>query len=171
MFCQTCGNAIIDSLKFCNRCGSRINGGAIEKIETPQFIQAPNTKPTSVIVTLSILTGLIVLIGLGLLFPFVLALVGAGVEVPAVAAMVMMFLATIFGISFFLIRQISRAMDFYLHGGNPTQQPVIQQHSTPQPAQLFNRSTAQIEGQHEQFLSVTEGTTRTLDKVIQERNS
>jgi len=169
MFCQTCGNAIIEGLSFCNRCGARTSG-AIEKVESPQIIQVPTTKPTGVIVTLSIVTGLIVLTGLGLLFPFVLALIGAGVEVPAVAAMVMMFLATIFGISFFLIRQISRAMDVYLHGGNIQQQTPQLQPPSPQPAQLFNRKTGQIESQREQFLSVTEGTTRTLDTVLRERD-
>jgi len=41
---------------------------------------------------------------------------------------------------------------------------------TIQPAQLYAKNTAQLEEQREPVMSVTENTTRTLEKVAIERN-
>lgn len=168
MFCQTCGNAIIGNIKYCNRCGANVSG-TIEKTEQP-VVMMPPSKPTGIVVTLSIVTGLIVLSGLGMMIPLLIALLKSGVEVPAITAMAFMFLGTIFGISWLMIRQISRALDVYLHGNIGRNNQQLQDVRQPQPAQLFNRTTGQIEAPREPFISVTENTTRTLDTILKERN-
>lgn len=169
MFCQTCGNEIIGNPSFCNRCGSRVSG-ALEKNERP-IMMMPPSKPTGIVITLSIVMGLIVLSGLGLLIPLLIALLKSRVDVPAVAAITFMFLGTLFGISWLLIKQVSRALDVYLHGGNVNADNQNSAQSTPQqPAQLFSRNTGQIEAPKQPFISVTEHTTRILDPAQQEKN-
>lgn len=164
MFCQNCGNSIIEGLNYCNRCGFR-TGGAIEKTEA----QMPAVKPTGIVVTLSIVTGLIVLTGLGMLFPLLVILLGSSIKSSAIAVILLMFLGTVFGISWLLIQQISRAMDFYFRRGSGDKQ-TLDAPQQQQPAQLFNRNTGQIEGVREPFISVTENTTRIFDPAPQERN-
>ena len=165
MFCQTCGNAIVESLNFCNRCGARTSD-AIEKKERPIVIH--QSKPTGIVITLAIVTGLIVLTGIGMLFPLLIVLLRAHLDVGAVAAITFLFLGTLFGISWLLIKQISRTLEIY-HQGIAPQIEMTNQQPTSQPAQLFDRITGQIEAPREPFISVTEHTTRILDPVQQER--
>jgi hypothetical protein len=165
MFCQNCGNTMIEGLSYCNRCGSRATGGsAIE----PPVMMATTGKPTGIVITLSIVTGLIVLSGLGMLFPLLIILLKSNIKPSAVVMITLMFLGTLFGISWLLIQQISRAFDFYFKRDSNQ----LSKKSTPpqqQPVQLFNRNTGQIEGAREPFISVTENTTRTLDSAFQEK--
>jgi hypothetical protein len=164
MFCQTCGNLITESLNYCNRCGARVTN-ALEFIET----QRPTDKPTGVLITLLIVTGLVVLTGLGMLFPLIIILAEIGVKTDPIAVMLFFYLATLFGISFLLLRQFSKVLDVYLHGGNAQKKQKKNPEQSPQPAQLFERNTGQIEAPREPFISVTEHTTRILDPAQQER--
>lgn len=170
MFCQTCGNEIIGNPTYCNRCGFRVSG-ALEKSERPMMM-IPPAKPTGIVITLSIVTGLIVLTGLGMLIPLLIALLKSHVDVSAVAAITFMFLATLFGVSWLLIKQVSRALDVYLHGGNVSadNQNSPQHLPQQQSAQLFSRNTGQIEAPKHPFISVTEHTTKILDPAQQEKN-
>ena len=167
MFCQNCGNSITENLKYCNRCGFRVSGD-IERQEKPLIIQP--SKPTGIIAALSIVTGVIVLSGLGILFPLLILLLKTHVDPSAVIVITLMVLATLFGISWLMIRQISRALDGYLKGENMTVTNQTSSNFFPQkPAQLFNRNTGQIEAPSEPFVSVTENTTKFFDKIPQER--
>lgn len=162
MFCQNCGNTIIEGLSYCNRCGFRTSG-AIEKIENRMM---PTSKPTSIIITLSIVMGLIVLTALGLLFPLLIVLLKSDVRSSAVVMILLMFFGTVFGISWLLIQQISRALDSYLQRGGSDSQ-ALNASQPQQPEQLFSRNTGQIEAPREPFISVTENTTRILDSTFQ----
>ena len=161
MFCQTCGNAIVESLNFCNRCGARVSD-ELEKSEPTK----PVAPLIAIIIVMTLLTAGMFLGGLGILLPLVFGLLGAGVDVSAIVAIAFMLLGTVCGVSYLMVRQLSNALNAYLHGSFgttkqiPTQQPA---------AQLINRNTGQIEAPREPFISVTEHTTRILDPVQQER--
>ena len=152
MCCATCGNLIDENLNYCNRCGNRVAGDKLVK---------PADSTASLVKSLSIATGLVGVVGLGGLIGLIAILAGNAGNHNAPELIVILsglFLLTTFGICFLLIRQISRLTDKML----PTKEQANQKFA---PEQLNPRVAAQIESPREPFLSVTENTTRTLDKT------
>jgi Na+(H+)/acetate symporter ActP len=165
MFCQNCGNAIVEGLNFCNRCGARTSS-ELEKKELPTKPVAPLI---AIIIVMTVLTAGMFLGGLGILLPLVFGLIGAGVETGAIVAIAFLLLGTICGVSYLMVRQISNALNAYLHGSFGTTKQISNQQQQPSATQFINRNTGQIEAPREPFTSVTEHTTRILDPVQQEK--
>ena len=141
MFCATCGTPIIQNLNYCNRCGARV-----EKLAT--------TENSSATGYLSMATGFVGLGGLGLTVGLISLLLKHGVVPEVVVMLAIAFLVTVFGMTFMMIRQISRMTETaQISNGKPF---TIPQSNAP--------NTAQLEEPRQPLMSVTENTTRTLEK-------
>ncbi len=112
----------------------------------------------SVLKILSISTGCVGVVGLGGLIGLIAILVGNRVDPELIAILTILFAATAFGICFMMTRQISRLTGTALPAKENTKQK-------PAPEQLNTPTTGQIEAPPATFRSVTENTTRTLDKT------
>ncbi len=145
MFCSTCGNEIKTGLSYCNRCGARV-----DKIEK-------SGGDNSSAAYLSMATGFVGLGGLGLTVGLIAMLLKNGVVIEAVVMLAFAFLSTIFGITFLMIRQISQ-----MSNAAP---PMIKEKAFEKP-QLDSPTTAQLEEARQPARSVTENTTRTLEKEL-----
>ena len=147
MYCSSCGNEITKGLNYCNSCGARIADLAKDK-SSSMFENASTA---------------IGFIGLGGLIGFIFLvriLIENRVEAPVMVIILLAFLATIFGICFLLIKQLSGK-------SNETTPNVEFQHETPK--YVKPATTNQLEEASQQPASVVENTTRTLDKVPIER--
>lgn len=149
MYCSSCGSQIQSELNYCNRCGAKVSG-------------ADPVLQKSVADNLSGAVGYIG--GFGLLaFVFVVYLVlRNGGEIRALIPISFFYLATVFGICYLLLRQVSE-----LTGKSHPR--AINPPETVQPAYLKPVTTAQLEESRQPPISVTENTTRTLDEVLIER--
>lgn len=147
MFCPNCGNSVHGDLKYCNGCGKRL----IADLESDS---APAKMLNKILITLF----LIVFFGLALLVGLVGALLGSGVAAKDVIILSVVYLATIFGISVTLLRQVPKLIDARLK----TNDRPSDYAAAPQ---LQPRTTAQLEDYREPVMSVTDHTTRILDKV------
>ncbi|MFT3743846.1 MAG: zinc ribbon domain-containing protein [Pyrinomonadaceae bacterium] len=149
MYCSKCGNSLANGLKFCNSCGNRVVGEVEDRDGTPGKMLD------------NILTALflIVMFGMGILVGLVAVLLGSNIKTEIVAVTIIVYLAAMFGICFSLVRQVPKLIDARLrasgYGPNePAEQP-----------QLNPRTTAQLEEFRTPVASVTDHTTKTLDKV------
>ena len=144
MYCSTCGTLINTELNYCNRCGARVDKLAVSenKSEALQY--------------LSMATGFVGLGGLGLTVGLIAILINSNVHSEVVVMLAVAFLAAVFGISFLMIQQISRMSNVSL---------TSKKHFSEK-AQLNAPNTAQLEEHREPVLSVTENTTRTLEKEL-----
>ncbi len=150
MYCATCGNLIDENLNYCNRCGNRV---------AKDELAIRNEATVSVIKSLSVATGVVGFVGLGGLIGLIAILIGNHVVPELITILCLLFAATAFGICFMLTRQISRLSGITLPAKENTKQK-------PAPEQLNATATGQIEAPRESFIgSVTENTTRTLDKT------
>lgn len=148
MYCERCGKQIDDALNFCNACGAQLKK---EKSEQQSVL---NTMITALIVVST--AGLGVLVGL-------MAIMLDKFPNPEPAFIFAIFyLATLFGISFMIMRQISKLIDAKLKGNDVDfesprrrEEPLIQ---------LPPKTTNQLE-EFREPASVIENTTRTLDEV------
>ena len=97
----------------------------------------------------------------GLLFfvGLVAVLLGKGVTPYVIALLSALYLGAWFGILLKLIEQISKIVDANLEDRK------LQKADSAQPAKLAAPTTAQLEEHREPVMSVTENTTRTLDKI------
>jgi hypothetical protein len=139
---------ISDGLKFCNSCGAKLTREIEDKDGTPGKML------DNILTTLF----LIVMFGMGILVGLVAVLLSSGIKTEVVAAIVLAYLATIFGICFSLARQVPKLIDARLKGwSNDSGTRSLQE---PPP-----RTTAQLEEFRQPVASVTDHTTRTLDKV------
>lgn len=91
-----------------------------------------------------------------------LVLVKNGVPANVLAAISLFYLGALFGICFLILQQIKT-----LAGKSKAQNPDFQNNFQPQ--QLDAATTAQLEEPKQQPISVTEHTTRTLDKIKTKR--
>ncbi len=144
MYCSTCGTPLDTKLNYCKRCGSRI-----EKLVA--------TENTNSLQNLSMSAGFVGLGGLGLTVGLIAILLKNNVVVEAVVLLAMFFLVTIFGITFLMIRQLSRMT-------TPASGEQISE--KPNPVQLGAINTVQLEEYRQPAQSVTEHTTRTLEKEL-----
>jgi ABC-type transport system involved in multi-copper enzyme maturation permease subunit len=144
MYCATCGSLLNQELNYCNRCGARVDKLAVSenKSEALEY--------------LSMATGFVGLGGLGLTVGLIAILLNFSVQSEVVVMLALAFLATIFGISFLMIRQISQMTNAI----QPSQKNVFKN------SQLNSPNTAQLEEPRIPVASVTENTTRTLEKEL-----
>ena len=143
MFCATCGTPIIQNLNYCNRCGARV-----EKLATTDNASATGY--------LSMATGFVGLGGLGLTVGLISLLLKHGINSEVVVMLAIAFLVTVFGMTFMMIRQIARM----------TATDQISNVKPSSTSQLNAPNTAQLEEPRQPTMSVTENTTRTLEKEL-----
>lgn len=152
MFCPKCGKSLEKGLKFCNGCGKRLGNEPEDKDGTPGKML------DNVLTTIF----LIVMFGLGILVGLVAVLLGNAVKTEVVAMISIVYLAAVFGICFALVRQVPKLIDAKLKmlGLQSSEGAVFSE-----PAQLRPVTTSQLEEFRQPIGSVTDSTTRTLEKV------
>lgn len=151
MYCSNCGNAVTTDLKYCKNCGDKL-----AKEEDKEG--TPGKMLDNILTTLF----LVVMFGLGILVGLVAVLLGNDVETRVVVLIAIAYLAAVFGICYTLLRQVPKLIDAKLNGRTASPEFVP-------PAQLPAKTTGQLES-YRQPASVSEHTTRTLDKVPIERS-
>ena len=149
MYCSACGSQLQSELNYCNRCGAKVSG-------------ADPVLQKSVADNLSGAIGYIPCMGF-IAFIFVVYLVlRNGGDMKALLPISFFYLATVFGITFLLIRQVAELTGkSHAKSRNPPE--------TAPPAYLKPATTAQLEESRGPGISITENTTRTLDEVLIER--
>ena len=147
MFCPNCGNSVHGDLKYCNGCGKRLIADSGSDDASAKMLN-------KVLITLF----LIVFFGLALLVGLVGALLGSGVQAKDVIILSVIYLATIFGISVTLLRQVPKLIDARLKTNDRPSDYAS-------PPQFQPRNTAQLPDHLDPVPSVTDHTTRILEKV------
>ena len=146
MYCPSCGKTVNGGLRFCNSCGERIgrddDGGT----------------PSEMLNTILRTLFLIVFVGLGILVGLVAVLLEHDARISDVAGLALVYLLVLFGICFTLIRQIPKLIDAKLSAWKKGLDLVPAQ-------QLAAPTTGQLEEYREPVMSVTDHTTKTLDKI------
>jgi hypothetical protein len=143
MYCSTCGSEVNTELNYCKRCGARV-----DKLAVPE--------KSSAAAYLSIATGFVGLGGLGLTIKLISILLERGVIPSVIVILVLAFLCTVFGITFLMLQQISQMSNV----SSPTTERFFKN------PQLNSPHTAQLEESRQPAISVTENTTRTLEKEL-----
>jgi hypothetical protein len=133
-------------LNYCKKCGSKL---AKEK-------EKDSTKPMLDNLLTSLF--LVVMFGFGTLVGLVAVLLGNGVNHETVTIIIVCYLVAVFGICYKLVSQVPKLIDAKLNANRETPESY-------QPPQLSAKSTAQLEEHREPVGSVTDHTTRILDKV------
>ena len=145
MYCSACGSLIKPELNYCNRCGARV-----DKLTTT------TVKPSSAIGVLSAATGIVGIGGLGLTVGLIALLLTFAVKSEVVVMLTLAFLATVFGIILLMLRQITQMNgSAQISNENTFENPKLNAPNTAQLAELRQPTT-----------SVTENTTRTLEKQL-----
>ena len=151
MYCPTCGNEITVELKYCNRCGANLT--------LPAMTSPVALAPVKLTVP-SIVLGVTILGGLGVIFGSATEFARQGLHPAAIVWMVLFSSATLFGCTGLLIRFLTRMMT--LHREMPSaqfQRPAI---TDRQPAHHLPPPRM------EPVPSVTENTTRTFSPIYKE---
>ena len=148
MYCPTCGNSVADGLKYCNSCGVQLT----REVEDKDF------GPGKMLNYLLTVLVFIVLFGMGILVGLVAVMLGNDVKVEVVTMITTAYLLAIFGICFMLARQVPKLIDARLTRWSNATDLIA-------PQQLETRTTAQLEEHRQPVASVTDHTTKTLDKV------
>ncbi|MFM9904610.1 MAG: hypothetical protein ACKVQJ_08580 [Pyrinomonadaceae bacterium] len=149
MYCPNCGKVVNKSLKYCNDCGERLS-----KAEETDKDGTPGKMLSNILTTLIV----VVLAGFGILVGLVAVLLGNNVKADAVGALALVYLFVLFGICFTLIRQVPKLIDAKLKAADATT-------GNQAPPQLAPQTTGQLDEYRQPVMSVTDHTTRTLDKV------
>jgi hypothetical protein len=155
MYCPTCGNEISVELKYCNRCGANL--------AIPESYSAPIVKPTRLGLP-SVVLGLTVTIGIGLIINGAADLAGRNVHPAAITWMVLFSLATLFGCTALMLRFLLKVLAMNREVYQPPYQirPALQTPAQmPPPRQQFQPRL-------EPMPSVTEHTTRTFSPAYRE---
>ena len=148
MYCPSCGATVNDKLTYCNSCGERL------KNEDDDKDGSPGKMLENVVTALCVS----VVFGFGILVGLVAVLLSNAVPPSLVATIAVVYLAAIFGICFTLVRQIQKLIDAKLRflGDNKFNQQI---------ARLSPMTTGSLEEFREPAMSVTDHTTKTLDKI------
>ncbi|MEO6654663.1 MAG: zinc ribbon domain-containing protein [Pyrinomonadaceae bacterium] len=146
MFCPTCGSSVSEGLKYCKSCGGRLSREMEENDAGPGKML--NHLLTSLV--------FIVVFGMGILVGLVAVMLGKEVKTEVVMMVVFVYLLAIFGICFSLARQIPKLIDARLKRWENT---------TGGTHQLASQTMAQLAEFREPAMSVTDHTTKTLDKI------
>lgn len=154
MFCPNCGTTVNKKLKYCNSCGERLSKSAeIDK----------DGMPGKMLDNILTTVFLVVMFGLGILVGLVAVLLGSNVEPKFVVFIAVAYLAAVFGICYTLLSQVPKLIDARLKTDEFAEE-------SRQAARLTPLTTAQLEEYREPVMSVTDRTTKTLDKVPLERS-
>ena len=146
MYCAACGSAINDKLNYCKNCGAKI-------------AKEEDSGPASMVDSLLTSVAWITIGGFGILIGLVAVLLKNGFDQKGIALIAVVYLAALFGLCYMLLSHLPKLIDAKLDRKNETTGPV----ESYQPP-LFAKNTAQLE-EHREPASVTEQTTRTLDKI------
>lgn len=151
MFCSGCGSEIQVGLNYCSRCGRRVT--------------EENYSTSSLAANLTTAVGYIGASGFfGFIF-VVLILARYGVPANQMVPIAIFYFAALFGICFMILRQAA------VFAGGESKSSTTERIQPEQQAYLRPQTTAQLEEPIDYGVgSVTDHTTRTLDKVPVERN-
>src|SRR5882724_385851 len=142
MYCPSCGSEITVELNYCNRCGANLSVPSLTPYAAPVKLTIP-----------SIVMGLTIVGGLGIIFSGATELVGLGLHPAALAWIVIFGLATLFGCTALLIRFWS----MIIRAQRPNLSPA-----TPRQRQVDASNSQQLPPRYDPATSVTEHTTRTF---------
>lgn len=147
MYCSTCGNSVNEKLNYCNNCGAKTGNNALRI-----------TNSSSPFLPISV-----GLIGVAGLFGFIMTLkilLESRLDQASILIILISYLVTLFSICSVLVGHIwKRSGDIKIHSDLPAED------YTP-PKHFRGGNTNQLEPPREPFIgSVTDSTTRTLDKV------
>ena len=151
MYCPTCGNEISVELKYCNRCGANLS--------LPAATSPVMLAPVRLTVP-SIVMGITILGGLGVIFGAATEFARQGLHPAAIVWMVLFSAATLFGCMGLMIRFFTKMLSMNREV-SPSQAPrsiVIDR----QPVQHLPPPRM------EPVPSVTENTTRTFSPIYRE---
>ena len=148
MYCERCGKQLDEALNFCNGCGAQLKKSGSD------------TELKSVLNTLLVALIVVATAGIGVLAGLLAILLDRVPRIEPVIIFSFFYLATIFGVCFLIMRQVSKLIDARLSGKDlyeavSPQEPLVQ---------LPPKTTAQLE-EHRQPASVVDVTTRTLEEV------
>lgn len=148
MYCERCGKQIDNALNFCNACGAQIKQA---KSEHQSVLNA-------------LITALIVVCtaGLGVLIGLMAILLDKFQNPEPAFIFALLYLATLFGIAFMIMRQISKLIDAKLKSTDVA--AAVRTFRDEPLVQLPPKTTNQLEDFREPA-SVIENTTRTLEEV------
>jgi hypothetical protein len=151
MYCPSCGNEISVELKYCNRCGANLS-------LTSASFPVPVASPVKLTVP-TIVLGLTITIGLGIIFGGANGLAQLNVHPAAITWIVIFSMATLFGCTALLLRFWTKM--FLLNRENPQLSNGRQPVQIPPPQQ-------QLPPRRVPMPSVTEHTTRTFSPAYRE---
>jgi hypothetical protein len=149
MYCPSCGSEITVELKYCNRCGANLN-----------WSMPPQAPPARINLHFpSLVLGLTVIIGLGIVFGGATSMAERGVHPAAIVWMVLFSVAALFGCVALMIRFWTKLMSLQRETTLPPQmRPTFAERSAPPP----------LPPRMEPIGSVTENTTRTFAPIYSE---
>ncbi len=147
MYCSSCGNQIKKGLNYCNSCGVRI----VDAEDIKSGSKGQNVSTAISYIGIAGIIGFIALVKL---------LSEKNIDTPAMVMILIAFSATIFGICFMLIKQLS---------GNSEKSNQHIEFQNDVPRTIKSVDTNQLEEPKHTPASVIENTTRILDKVPVER--
>lgn len=152
MYCSTCGNSVNENLNYCNICGAKIGKNGLQA--------RPSASPI-----LSIAVGFF---GVAGLFGFIMMLkilLESRLDQAAVLTILIAYLVTLFLLCSVLVGQI------WKHSGETKSNSNQLPEDYSPPKQFRTVNTNQLEEAREPFIgSITDNTTRTLDKVPRAEN-
>ena len=151
MYCPTCGNEITVELKYCNRCGANLI--------LPTTMAPVALAPVKLTVP-SIVLGITILGGLGVIFGSATEFARQGLHPAAIVWMVLFSSATLFGCTGLLIRFLTKMMTF--------QREIAPLQQQPRPAFTDRPTMPHLPPRMEPVGSVTENTTRTFAPIYRE---
>ena len=154
MYCPTCGNEISVELKYCNRCGANLT----LPMTAPPVAMAP-----AKITFPSIVLGLTILGGLGVIFGSATELARQAVHPFAIVWIVLFSAAALFGCTALMIRFFTKMLSMQqgIATGQPSRHVTITNNER-QP--MHNLPPPRMEP----VPSVTEHTTRTFTPIYRE---
>lgn len=150
-YCPTCGNEISVELKYCNRCGANL---ALPSYNPPAMVA-----PIRLTVP-SIVLGITIMAGLGIIFGGATEFARLGVHPAAIVWMVLFSAATLFGCTAMMIRFWTKMLTMQREMGVQQQPRAFTSDRPP----MQHLPPQRIEA----VPSVTEHTTRTFSPIYRE---
>ena len=150
MYCPSCGNEITVELKYCNRCGANL---------TLPAMSVPTAMAPVKLTVPSIVLGLTILGGLGIIFGSATEFARSGLHPAAIVWMVLFSSAALFGCTGLMIRFFTKLL---------TLQREISPAQPPRPVMNDRQAMHHLPPRMEPVASVTENTTRTFSPIYRE---